>query len=130
MSNGSDLRSWGITLLRIVVGAVFVAHGWQKLSWGFHNVAGFLSSVGIPYPTIAAVVLTVVELLGGLALIAGVLTRYVAVALAFDMAVAIITYHIHNGFFMPKGIEYPMVPLAANLSLVLCGGGVGELFRF
>ncbi|HXZ39692.1 MAG TPA: DoxX family protein, partial [Terriglobales bacterium] len=93
MNNGSDLRSWGIALLRVAVGVIFVMHGWQKLSWGFHDVAGFLNSLGIPQPTVAAVLLTTVELLGGIALILGLLTRYAAALLAIDMLVAIITYH-------------------------------------
>ena len=130
MSNSEMLRSWGTTLLRIVVGAVFVAHGGQKLFMGFTNVADFLATAGIPYSTVAAVVLTLVELLGGLALIFGVLTRYVAVVLAFDMAVALITVHSKYGFFMPNGVEYPMVLLAANLNFVFSGGGAAELFRF
>jgi len=125
----SDLRSWGITVLRVVVGAVFVAHGVQKLFMGFHNVAGFLYQLGIPYPNIAAVILTVAEFFGGIAMILGLFTRYIAVALAFDMAVAIVTFHIHNGFFMPDGIEYPMVLLAANLTLIFAGGGALELMR-
>jgi len=113
----------------VVVGAVFVAHGVQKLFMGFTNLGDYLMSVGIPYPTIAAVVLTLAELLGGIAMILGVLTRYVAVMLAFDMTVAIITVHWKNGFFMPNGFEYAMVLLAANIFLVLSGGGAVELYK-
>jgi len=131
MSNGTDLlRSWGLTLLRVTVGAVFVAHGGQKFFMGFHNVADFLSSAGIPQPTTAAIILTAVEFFGGLALILGILTRYVAIMLAFDMSVALVMVHWTNGFFMPNGIEYPMVLLAANLTLILAGGGSAELYRF
>ena len=129
MSNGSELRSWGTTLLRIVVGVVFVMHGGQKLFMGFHEVAGFLNQFGIPYPNVAAIVLTVAEFFGGIAMVLGLLTRYIAVVLAFDMAVAIIVFHVHNGFFMPDGIEYPMVLLAANLSFIFSGGGAFELVR-
>lgn len=128
-SNSEVLRSWGTTLLRVVVGSVFVAHGVQKLFIGFTNLGDYLMSVGIPYPTIAAVVLTLAELLGGIAMILGVLTRYVAVMLAFDMAVAIITVHWKGGFFMPNGFEYAMVLLAANIFLVLSGGGAVELYK-
>jgi len=131
MSHGTDvMRSWGITLLRVGVGVVFVAHGVQKFFMGFSNVAGFLNSVGIPQPTIAAVLLTGLEFLGGLALIFGILTRYVAVALAFDMAVAIIKVHWKGGFFAPAGVELPLTLLVANLTLILSGGGEMELFRF
>jgi putative oxidoreductase len=131
MSNGTDLlRSWGITLLRVTVGVVFVAHGGQKFFMGFQNVAEFLGGVGIPQPTTTAIVLTGVEFFGGLAMILGILTRYVAIMLAFDMSVAIAMVHWRNGFFMPNGIEFPMMLLVANLTLILAGGGEVELYRF
>lgn len=123
MNIGSGLRSWGLTLLRLVVGLIFVMHGWQKLSMGFHSVAGFLGSVGIPLPTLAAVVLTLVELLGGAALILGLLTRYVAALLSIDMLVALIAVHIKGGFFLPKGVEFPLLLLVANLNLIMAGAG-------
>jgi putative oxidoreductase len=123
MNNDSSLRSWGIALLRVMVGVIFVMHGWQKLSWGFQHVAELLGSLHIPLPTLAAVVLTLVELLGGIALILGLLTRYVAALLAIDMLVAIITVHAKNGFFAPKGVEFPLLLLAANINLILAGAG-------
>lgn len=123
MSNGSGLQSCGLAALRIVVGVIFLMHGGQKLFMGFHNVAGFLGSLGIPLPTFAAIVLTAVEFLGGIALILGLLTRYFAALLAIDMLVALITYHVKNGFFMPNGVEYPMLLLVANINLVLAGAG-------
>jgi len=128
MSNGGDLRAWGTTLLRVVIGVVFFMHGGQKLFMGFHNVAGFFGSLGIPFPTTSAIVVTAAELLGGGALVLGVCTRYVAAILAIDIGVALVTYHLKNGFFAP-GVEFPMVLLAANLSLVLSGGGALALFR-
>jgi len=130
MNITSGLRSWGLTLLRLVVGVIFVMHGWQKLSWGFHNVAGFLGSVGIPLPTPAAVLLTLVEFLGGVALILGVLSRYFAALLSIDMLVAIMAVHIKNGFFAPKGFEFPLLLLASNLNLMLSGAGALSVSTF
>jgi len=124
MSNGSGLRSWGLTLLRLVVGVIFLMHGGQKLFMGFHNVAGYLGSVGIPIPTLAAIVLTLVEFIGGIALILGVLTRYVAALLAIDMLVALITVHMKHGFFVSEGgVEFPLLLFIANINLVLAGAG-------
>lgn len=126
----SQLRlhhSCGIAVIRIVVGVIFVMHGWQKLSWGFQHVAEFLGSLHIPLPALAAVVLTLVEMLGGIMLILGVLTRYVAALLAIDMLVAIIAYHAKNGFFAPQGIEFPLLLLAANVNLILTGAGALSL---
>jgi putative oxidoreductase len=116
--------SWGLLLLRLVVGVIFVMHGWQKLSMGFHNVAGFLGSVHIPLPTTAAVVLTIVELLGGIALILGLGTRFAAALLAIDMIVALIKVHASHGFFISNGgVEFPLLLLIANINLVLSGAG-------
>lgn len=123
MSNGSGLRSWGIALLRVTVGVIFLMHGGQKLFMGFHNVAGFLGSLGIPWPNLAAIVLTAVEFLGGIALILGLLTRCATTLLAIDMLVALLTYHVKNGFFLPKGVEFPMLLLVANINLMLAGAG-------
>jgi len=123
MNNQSGLSSCGLTVVRVVVGVIFVMHGWQKLSMGFQNVGGFLGSLGVPVPTLAAVVLTIVELLGGIALILGIFSRYVAALLAIDMLVALILVHAKNGFFAPKGVEFPLLLLASNICLLLAGGG-------
>jgi putative oxidoreductase len=123
----NNVRPWGITLLRVVVGVIFVMHGWQKLSMGFDHVAGFLGSIGIPLAKFAAVVLTFVELIGGVALILGLFTRYVAALLAIDMLVALIRVHAPNGFFAPKGVEFPLLLLVANINLILHGRGALSL---
>jgi putative oxidoreductase len=124
MSNGSGLQSCGLAALRVVVGVIFLMHGGQKLFMGFHNVAGFLGSLGIPSPTLAAIGLTAVEFVGGIALILGLLTRYAAALLSIDMLVAIIAVHAKNGFFTSKGgMEFPLLLLVANLNLVLAGAG-------
>jgi putative oxidoreductase len=125
--NGEALRrwqGWGITVLRLGVGVVFLAHGSQKLFvWGFGNVAAFMGKVGIPAPMLAAVVVTLVEFLGGLALVIGSFTRWAAALLAFDMLVAIMTVHLKGGFFAPAGVEFPLTLLAGNVALVLLGSG-------
>ena len=65
----SQWQGWGITILRAVVGSVFVMHGGQKLfSYGFRGVAQFLGHAGVPASMLSGVVVTAVECLGGLAL--------------------------------------------------------------
>jgi putative oxidoreductase len=118
----------GIAALRLIVGVVFLVHGSQKLFvYGFHGVAQFLAGAGFPLAGVAAVVLTLVEFLGGIALILGALTRGAAALLAINMAVAVLAVHAKNGFFLPAGYEYALTLLVANLSLVLAGGGVCAL---
>jgi putative oxidoreductase len=127
MSNGSN-QSWGITILRVVVGIVYLAHGWQKLfGMGFHGVAGFFGGAGIPLPFVSAVIVTLVEFLGGIALIIGLLTRWAAALNGFDMIVAILVVHLKNGFLKPGGFEHPLTLLAACLALVWLGPGAASV---
>jgi putative oxidoreductase len=119
--------AWGPTVLRLVVGIVFVAHGWQKIHMGVHTVAGFMGNIGIPAPTVSAAVLIAVEFLGGIALILGLGTRWVALLLAFDMVVAILAVHLKNGFFLPTGYEFALTLLVASISLALTGGGTASV---
>jgi putative oxidoreductase len=106
------------------VGAVFAAHGAQKLfTYHIAGVTGMFTQVGIPLPHLSAIVVTLVELFGGIALILGVATRLAALAIAIDMAVAILAVHFKNGFFMPTGYEYALTLLGANICLMLTGAG-------
>jgi len=115
---------WGIAILRIVAGLVFLEHGNQKLfALGFPGVGGMLTRLGIPVPGFFAVVVTMVEFLGGLALIAGLLTRWAALLLSINMAVAVLSVHLKDGFFLPSGFEYALTLLAANACLVITGPG-------
>ena len=117
-------QGWGIAILRVVVGIVFLAHGGQKLFvWGLGGVAGFFAQIGIPAPMLAAVVVTLVECLGGLALLLGLFTRWAAIPLAINMLVAILTVHLRGGFFVPEGAEFTLTLLAANVTLALLGSG-------
>ena len=125
------LQKWGITVLRVVVGIVFLMHGGQKLFiWGIGNVAGTMEGAGIPMPMLAAVVVTGVEFLGGFTLLVGFLTRWAAIPLAMDMVGAILTVHLQGGFFLPNGFEFALTLLAANLSLALLGSGEASIDRF
>jgi putative oxidoreductase len=110
--------------LRLVLGLVFVAHGAQKLfGFGLAGTAGFLGSLGVPLPTVAAAGLITVELLGGVALILGAWTRIVAALLAADMLVAILAVHLRGGFFVPDGVEFVLTLLGGCLALVGLGPG-------
>lgn len=128
MANSLGPKSLGMTLLRVVVGIVFVMHGGQKLFFiGFRNVAGFMGSLGIPLPWVSAVVVTLVEFLGGLALILGYFARTAAALLAIVMLVAVLAVHLKHGFFAPAGFEFPLTLLAANLAMLLSGPGALSL---
>jgi putative oxidoreductase len=124
----ANRRAWGIAAIRFIVGLVFLVHGSQKLFvYGFGGVAGFMGKLGIPAPGVSAVVVTLVEFLGGLVLIAGLFTRWAAILLAIDMAVAVLAVHLRHGFFMPQGYEFALTLLGVNVGLALTGAGACAL---
>ncbi|HVO80781.1 MAG TPA: DoxX family protein [Terriglobales bacterium] len=128
MGNGSSIQSWGVALLRVMIGLVFLIHGWEKLFvFGIHRVTGYFGSIGVPSPALFAPLVTAIELLGGMALILGVGTRWAAVLLVFDMMGAIFAAKLSGGFFAPAGFEYELTLLVANLSLLLTGPGAASL---
>jgi putative oxidoreductase len=116
----------------LCVGAVFLAHGAQKLFgvWGGPGLGGttaFFKALGLPYPYPFALLVAVTELAGGALLILGGLTRWVALALAIDMGVAIWKVHYLNGFFLSSGrghgVEFALVLAGAMLCLMMTGPG-------
>lgn len=114
----------GLLPLRLVIALVFLMHGGQKLFvFGIAGTSGMMGHMGIPLPQVAAIVVTAVELLGGLAILTGILTRWAALLLVCDMAVAILAVKLHGGFFAPAGFEFELTLLAGALTLALLAPG-------
>jgi putative oxidoreductase len=82
-----------------------------------------MQGMGIPLPQAAAIVVTAVEFGGGLAILAGGFTRWAALLLAGDMAVAILAVKLRGGFFAPAGFELELTLLAGALTLALLAPG-------
>jgi putative oxidoreductase len=124
----SDGHALGTTLLRLIVGVTFAAHGAMKLfGFGIAGTAGFLGTLGVPMPAVMAPVLIATELGGGVLLVLGLLTRYVSIPLMVTMVVAIATVHLQHGFFMPQGYEFALLLGVATLTLALQGSGAFAL---
>src|SRR6201987_4987359 len=97
-------NDWTLTLLRLVMGVIFFAHGAQKmLGWfggyGFTGTMGFFTNV-MHIPALFAFLAIAAEFFGGLGLILGFLTRIAALSIFSNMAVAIALVHHQFGFFM------------------------------
>lgn len=121
----------GLLPLRVVVGVVFLMHGYQKLLvWGVGGVAGFFTQVGVPLPGVVAPVVSLVEFLGGLAILLGVYARWVGVALAIDMVGAILFARLKGGFFAPNGFEFELTLCGAALTIAAVGSGPLSLDRY
>jgi putative oxidoreductase len=130
MATSNDVS---LTILRLVLGVVFFAHGAQKmLGWfggyGFHGTMGFFEHMGMPAPVAFLVICT--EFFGGLGLIVGLLTRIAALGIGVEMIGAILMVHLPNGFFMNwtgnqkgEGFEYHLLAIAMAAVLVLRGAG-------
>ena len=115
--------------LRVGAGAIFAAHGAQKLfgwfgGYGLEGTSGWMASIGLEPGLLMAVLAGSAEFFGGLLLVFGLLVRPVALLLAVTMVVAIVTVHLQNGLFMANnGYEFGLALLAASVALLLRGAG-------
>lgn len=115
----------GLLILRVVAGVVFFMHGYQKLfDNGISATQTGFDMMGAPLPDVTAVIVTFLELVGGVALIAGVMTRVVAALLAVDMVAAFAIVHQENGFFAANG-GFELVLLLAGVAVTLVVTGAG-----
>jgi putative oxidoreductase len=129
-----------LTVLRLVLGVVFFAHGSQKmLGWfggyGFKGTMRFFTQA-MHIPAVFAFLAIAAEFFGGLGLLLGLLSRIAAFGIAVTMLVAIFMVHLPNGLFMNwtgqqkgEGIEYHLIILAVTLALMIRGAGAFSLDR-
>ncbi len=126
MTVRSWIRDLAILLARVVVGVIFMAHGWQKLStMGIDATAGFFGQVGVPMPVVSAWFSALVELIGGAALILGAVTPVAALLLVVDMAGAYWFNHLGKGIFVDQG-GFELVGALGAAALLLAAVGAGR----
>ncbi len=129
---------WAITIVRVVAGIIFFAHGAQKVpgwfgGYGLRKTVGYFTSIGLPAPI--ATLVCFFEFLGGIGLILGLLTRLAALAVIVVMVGAIAKVHGSNGFFLNweltpgkgHGYEANLAFLAMAVACLIAGGGAFSL---
>ncbi len=109
---------------RVIVGIIMFAHGLQKLLGGPANFGGALEGMGVPLPVLMAFVVTLVEVVGGLLLIIGLLSRLSALLLTIDLVVAILLVKLSIGLIAQQGAP----GAGAELDLALIAGLLVVLF--
>lgn len=129
--NNPALRDGALFLLRLVLGVIFIAHGWDKVfGTGIDATVAEWTALHIPQPTLSVWVVSIVEMLGGAMLVLGLLTPAAAGILALDMLAAFYLVHLDHGLFVADGgAELVLVLCAACVTLVVFGSGRASLDR-
>ena len=131
------LRQCGPVLLRLIVGYGFIMHGYAKFARGPETFAVVLHTLGVPMPFLFAWLTTLVELIGGFAILIGAFVPIVSGPLAVVLLAALFTIHLRYGLFSVKlvqvtdsgtkfgtvGYEIILLYLASLATLVLGGPG-------
>jgi putative oxidoreductase len=107
--------------LRLTLGAVMIGHGWLKVHDNLHGFAGYVASMGMP--AWLGYVAAFTEFIGGILVVAGLFTRYVAFAILIDMSVAIIKVHWKHGLMGNGGYEFPLAMWTIAFALIFLGAG-------
>ncbi|WP_373288542.1 DoxX family protein [Paenibacillus silvae] len=116
MMNNKSIEM-GLFFLRIMIGLIFVMHGWSKFEGGISGTVGFFESIGIP--GFMASVVAIIELAGGAAVILGLGTRVFAALFIAVMVGALFTAKAGQPFL--NGTELDYMLMAGSLTLLLTG---------
>lgn len=130
MKNGMN-PELGLTILRVVLGVIFIAHGLPKLTGGIEGTVEFFGAIGVPAPLVAAWFIALLETLGGLTLLIGFFVTPASLLLAAHMLAGIVLVHAPNGFYVigpgQGGVEFNLLLIASLLAMVFCGPGLAAI---
>ena len=138
------LSRWAPIPLRLIVGYGFIAHGFAKFSRGPETFGAVLHTIGIPFPSLMAWLTTLVELVGGTAILIGAFVPLVSGPMMIVLLTALFTIHLPYGFFSVKlvevtatgtkfgtvGYEIILLYLASLVALVFGGAGPFSVDRW
>lgn len=116
-------REAAYPLLRVVAGGFMIPHGWGKIFGGTDGTAQFFANIGLEPAYLLTILAGTQEVLGGLCIALGLLTRFWAAGAIILMAVAIFAVHLPNGFsIMNGGYEYALLWMVALVYILFRGG--------
>ena len=111
-------------LIRFVAGAMMVPHGYAKVFGGIEGTTKFFASVGLEPALTLAWYVGLLELVGGVCVAFGFLTRFMSAQLVGLLAVATFYIHLPGGFLWVKGgFEYPLFWMVIMIAITIQGGG-------
>ena len=118
------LKPLSYPLIRFVAGAMMVPHGYAKVFGGIEGTTKFFASVGLEPALTLAWYVGLLELVGGVCVAFGFLTRFMSAQLVGLLAVATFYIHLPSGFLWVKGgFEYPLFWMVIMIAITIQGGG-------
>jgi len=118
----NQLQPLGLLVLRLELGVIMIAHGWQKIADHLQGIIGVVHHMGLP--SFMAYLVVAAEFGGGILIVIGFLTRLAALAIFVDMLVAVLKVHLPHGLFSNQGgFEFPMICGAVAFALIFTGAG-------
>jgi putative oxidoreductase len=131
LSLPAQLTDAGLLVVRLIVGIIIFAHGWEKLTViGPANFGQGLAQSGVPLPIFMGYVVTFTEVIGGILLIVGLLSRLATLLLTINLTVATLLVNIHVGLLSSTGgvgAELPLTLIAGFLAILSVGPGMLSL---
>ena len=118
------MKDCAYAALRVVIGFMFLSHGYMKFKMGLETVGGYFGSAGVPASQLVAYIVVYGEIIGGILLILGLFTHWVSKLNIIIILGAIIFVHAKAGYSaMNGGYEYPLLILAACVVILTHGPG-------
>jgi len=115
------LQPLALLVMRLVMGAIMIDHGYHKVFGGMHAFVGMITSMGLPAWT--AYLSAFTEFLGGLMVLVGLFTRIAAAGICIDLCVAVLKVHLHKGLIGSGAMELPLAVAAIAFALIFFGSG-------
>jgi putative oxidoreductase len=115
------LQPLALLVLRVVLGAIMIGHGYSKVFGGMEHHVATVSKLGLPGSM--AYLSAGAEFFGGILVVLGLITRFAAFSICINMAVAISYVHWRSGLFGDHGYQFPLSLAAIAFALIFLGAG-------